>query len=51
MVGIDGTNKSILDNFTRRWPGDVECTKEVVKKLKRDGVWDLEEKLYYKYQL
>ncbi|WP_151900681.1 menaquinone biosynthesis decarboxylase [Sulfurimonas hydrogeniphila] len=51
MVGIDGTNKNSLDNFTREWPDDVECTQSVVEKLKEKGVWSLDEKLVGKFQL
>ncbi|HIP14886.1 MAG TPA: menaquinone biosynthesis decarboxylase [Sulfurimonas autotrophica] len=51
MVGIDGTNKNSLDNFTREWPNDVTCTPSVVYKLKEMGVWDLDEKIYNKFQL
>jgi len=51
MVGIDGTNKNDLDGFTREWPDDVDCTQSVVESLKSKGLWDLEEKLYKKYQL
>jgi 4-hydroxy-3-polyprenylbenzoate decarboxylase len=50
-VGIDGTNKNSLDGYTREWPGDVECTKEVVERLKEKGVWDLSDEEYKKYQL
>jgi len=51
MVGVDGTNKNQLDGFLREWPDDVECTASVVESLKKKGVWDLEEKLYNKFQL
>ena len=51
MVGLDGTNKNVLDGFDREWPDDVECTPSVVESLKERGLWDLEEKLYEKYQL
>jgi len=51
MVGIDGTNKNSLDNFTREWPGDVECTQSIVESLKEKGLWRLDEKLYNKFQL
>jgi 4-hydroxy-3-polyprenylbenzoate decarboxylase len=50
-VGIDGTNKTAIDGFTREWPGDVECTPGVVEDLKRKGLWTLDEKLEKKYQL
>lgn len=51
MVGIDGTNKSSIDGFTREWPDDVECTPSVVEFLKEKSLWDLEEILNKKYQL
>ncbi|MCW8894942.1 menaquinone biosynthesis decarboxylase [Sulfurimonas sp.] len=51
MVGIDGTNKNLLDAFNREWPDDVECTPSVVESLKSKGIWDLDEKIYKKFQL
>jgi 4-hydroxy-3-polyprenylbenzoate decarboxylase len=51
MVGIDGTNKTAVDGFTREWPDDVECTPSVVKTLKQRAIWNLDEKLYNKFQL
>ncbi|RUM65208.1 MAG: menaquinone biosynthesis decarboxylase [Sulfurimonas sp.] len=51
MVGIDGTNKSSIDGFTREWPDDVECTASVVEVLKEKSLWDLDESLNKKYQL
>ncbi len=51
MVGIDGTNKNSLDNFTREWPDDVDCTPSVIQSLKEKGVWDLDENIYNKFQL
>ncbi len=51
MVGIDGTNKSSIDGFTREWPDDVECTPSVVEVLKEKSLWDLDESLNKKYQL
>lgn len=51
MVGLDGTNKNMLDSYEREWPDDVDCTPSVIDKLKEKGVWDLDEKLYNEYQL
>jgi len=51
MVGVDGTNKNTLDGFTRRWPDDVDCTKSVVESLKEKGIWDIDDKLFNKYQM
>ena len=51
VVGIDGTNKSVLDGFTREWPDDVDCTQSVIESLKAKGVWDFDEDLYNKFQL
>jgi 4-hydroxy-3-polyprenylbenzoate decarboxylase len=51
MVGVDGTNKNLLDGFSRKWPDDVECTKSVVEALKKKGLWDLSDELQRKFQL
>ena len=51
MVGIDGTNKTPLDGFTREWPDDVDCTPSVIESLKQRGIWNFDDKLYNKYQL
>jgi len=51
MVGVDGTNKTPLDGYTREWPDDVDCTPSVVDSLKKKGIWNLDEKLLEKYQL
>ncbi len=51
FIGIDGTNKNELDGFKRRWPDDVNCTLSVVNKLKKLGLWNLDESLEKKYQL
>jgi 4-hydroxy-3-polyprenylbenzoate decarboxylase len=50
-VGVDGTNKTAVDGFARRWPDDVTCTPEVVRKLKEKGVWSLPDALEAHYQL
>jgi 4-hydroxy-3-polyprenylbenzoate decarboxylase len=51
MVGVDGTNKTAVDGFTRRWPDDVDCTQDVVNHLQAKGLWDLDPDLNLKYQL
>ena len=51
MVGVDGTNKTPLDGFTREWPDDVDCTQSVVEKLKQKALWNLDEKTYKEFQL
>lgn len=51
MVGIDGTNKNSLDGYDREWPDDVECSIEVIQRLKEAKLWDLDEALVKKYQL
>ncbi len=51
IVCIDGTRKSAIDGFERQWPGDVNCTPNIVEKLKRLGLWDLEITLEQKFQV
>ena len=51
MVGVDGTNKSPVDGFTREWPDDVDCTPSVIQTLKNKNLWDLNDILAKKFQL
>lgn len=51
MVGIDGTNKSTIDGYTREWPDDVDCTSSVIEALREKALWDLDDKLLNKFQL
>jgi 4-hydroxy-3-polyprenylbenzoate decarboxylase len=51
MVGVDGTNKTMLDGFTREWPDDVECTQSVVNLLKQKNIWDIDDRRESYYQL
>ncbi len=39
-IAIDATNKNKLDNFLRRWPDDVICTKSVVDDLRKRKIID-----------
>lgn len=50
-LGIDGTNKNELDNFQRRWPDDVVCTKSVLEDLKEKKVIDISEDFIEKWGL
>lgn len=50
-VGVDGTNKSSIDGFTREWPDDVDCTLSVVESLKERGLWNLDDEALDKFQL
>jgi 4-hydroxy-3-polyprenylbenzoate decarboxylase len=50
-IGIDGTNKTELDGFARRWPDDVTCTPNVVAALKAKKLWNLDPEREKKYQL
>ena len=50
-ICIDGTNKNSLDNFNRRWPDDVDCTKEVIDSLRQRGILDIDDEFIKKYQL
>ena len=50
-IGIDATNKNTHDNFLRRWPDDVECTKEVIESLKKRKLIDIDENFEKRYML
>jgi 4-hydroxy-3-polyprenylbenzoate decarboxylase len=50
-IGIDATNKNKLDNFTRRWPEDVVCTKSVLDDLRKRDILDIKEEFIKKFGL
>ena len=48
---IDATNKNTLDGFTRRWPDDVSCTKNVIKSLKDKKIIEIDDAFEQKFLL
>jgi 4-hydroxy-3-polyprenylbenzoate decarboxylase len=48
---LDATNKNSHDNFKRRWPDDVDCTKEVIESLKERGIIEVDEALEKQFRL
>ncbi len=50
-IGVDGTNKSELDNFLRRWPDDVDCTPAVLQDLRERKIIEVSDELVKQYQL
>ncbi|MCP4970179.1 MAG: menaquinone biosynthesis decarboxylase [Arcobacter sp.] len=50
-ICVDGTNKNSYDNFQRRWPDDVDCTKSVLKSLQERKIIDISNEFIKKYQL
>jgi 4-hydroxy-3-polyprenylbenzoate decarboxylase len=48
-IGIDATNKSSYDNFQRRWPDDVVCTKSILDDLMVRQIIDYDEKFLSKW--
>jgi len=51
FIVIDATNKSEVDGFTREWPGDTFCTKEVLDELQEKGLIDIDEGFIRKFGL
>ncbi len=41
FIAIDGTNKSEIDGFSREWPDDTHCSKEVLDSLQKRGLIDM----------
>ncbi len=50
-IAVDATNKSEVDGFTRRWPGDVNCDPEVLSSLVKKGVLELDESFQKRFYL
>jgi 4-hydroxy-3-polyprenylbenzoate decarboxylase len=51
FIAIDGTNKSEVDGYTREWPGDTFCTKEVLDRLQEKGIIEIDEAFIKKFGL
>lgn len=50
-LGVDATNKNSFDNFKRRWPDDVDCTKSVIDSLVERGIIEVDEVLEKHFRL
>ncbi|MBD3840857.1 MAG: menaquinone biosynthesis decarboxylase [Campylobacterales bacterium] len=50
-IGVDATNKNSYDNFKRRWPDDVTCTKEVIDSLRSRKIIDVNDEFVEKWGL
>ena len=48
-IGIDATNKNGYDNFLRRWPDDVTCTKDVIDDLIKKDIISCDDKFLDKW--
>ncbi len=51
LIAIDATNKNKLDNFHRRWPDDVDCTKSVLDSLVKRGILEIDQDFRDKFYL
>ncbi len=51
FIMIDATNKNELDGYTREWPGDVFCDKDVINRLKQKGLIEVDEDFEKRYYL
>lgn len=43
FIGVDGTNKSAIDDFPRRWPDDTDCDMDVIDDLRKRGLIDVDD--------
>jgi len=50
-IGIDATNKSEIDGYTREWPGDTDCDQEVIKDLQAKGLITKNKEFLNKYHV
>ncbi len=51
FIIVDATNKGGIDGFTREWPGDTFCTKEVLEDLQRRGLIEIDESFIHRFGL
>ena len=50
-ICLDATTKNSFDNFKRRWPNDVNCTKSVIDSLRERKIIDIDDEFIKKFQL
>jgi 4-hydroxy-3-polyprenylbenzoate decarboxylase len=50
-IGIDATNKSVIDGYTREWPEDTDCDQEIIKSLQERGLITQNKELLKKYHV
>ena len=48
---VDATSKSELEGYTRGWPMQTDCDREVVAELVRRGVVKDEPELFHKFEI
>ena len=51
LVCIDATSKFELDGYTRRWPKETNCSREVIENLIKKGVLERDEELFEKFEI
>jgi 4-hydroxy-3-polyprenylbenzoate decarboxylase len=51
FIIVDGTNKSKVDGFSREWPKDTHCSREVLEDLKKRGLIDIDDDFIKKFGL
>jgi len=51
LILLDGTTKSGVDGYTREWPKDTDCTKEVIDSLRERGLLDVDDKFLHRFQI
>jgi 4-hydroxy-3-polyprenylbenzoate decarboxylase len=51
FIAVDATNKNAFDSYSREWPGDTFCTKEVLERLQEQGLIEIDDAFVRKYGL
>ncbi len=51
FIGIDATNKGAIENFPRRWPDDTDCDPEVIERLRKRQIIDVDDAFLKKFYI
>ncbi|OCR90291.1 menaquinone biosynthesis decarboxylase [Campylobacter fetus] len=51
LICIDATSKFELDGYTRGWPKETNCSREVIENLIKKGVLERDEELFEKFEI
>lgn len=51
LVVVDATRKNQLDGYKRDWPEDVYCDRDVIERLRKDGILSVKDDFLKKFSI
>jgi 4-hydroxy-3-polyprenylbenzoate decarboxylase len=51
FIGVDATNKGLVEGFARRWPDDTDCDMQIIEDLRSRGLLEVSDDFLKKYYI